>query len=108
MAECHVKHVLAPPTDLEQLAALLQCSDLHIGNDSGPRHIAVACRTPTLTVFLESDPSTWTFPDAQHRVVMPAIAAGEKPNADDTRCKMLEQLMTQARELIGSARPRRS
>ncbi len=63
------QHLLAPPTDLMQLAALIEESDLHIGNCSAPRHIAVAVGTPSLTVMGPTKPENWTYPDSKHQVV---------------------------------------
>lgn len=37
--------------DLGALAGLLACSDLFIGNDSGPRHLAQAVGAPTVSVY---------------------------------------------------------
>lgn len=63
------KHILACPTDLMQLAALLERSDLHIGNCSAPRHIAVAVGTPSLTLMGPTKAANWTYPSPIHRVV---------------------------------------
>jgi ADP-heptose:LPS heptosyltransferase len=62
-------HVLACPTDLMQLAALIAKSDLHIGNCSAPRHIAVAVGTPSLTIMGSTIPENWTYPSPIHRFV---------------------------------------
>jgi predicted lipopolysaccharide heptosyltransferase III len=43
--------VLAPPTDLLQLAALLGRVQLLIANDSGPMHLAAALNTPVVGIF---------------------------------------------------------
>ncbi len=50
---------LAPETDLEELAAVLGRLDLVIANDSGVKHLAVACGTPTLTLFGPTSPRAW-------------------------------------------------
>ncbi|MCP4399941.1 MAG: glycosyltransferase family 9 protein [bacterium] len=63
------RHLLACPTDLMQLAALIENSDLHVGNCSAPRHIAVALGTPSLTVMGPTIPENWTYPSPMHRVV---------------------------------------
>jgi ADP-heptose:LPS heptosyltransferase len=63
------RHLLAPATDLLQLAALIEQSDLHIGNCSAPRHIAVAVGTPSLTVMGPTIPANWTYPGPRHRAV---------------------------------------
>lgn len=44
---------------LRKLAALLHQSALLLGNDSGPRHIAVAVKTPTVSLFGPEDPFEW-------------------------------------------------
>ena len=59
------KAVVAPPTRLREMAALLAVADLHLGNCSAPRHMAVAVGTPTFTV-LGATSWGWTHPAAQH------------------------------------------
>ena len=54
-----------------QLAALLGCSRLILGVDSGPLHLAVAQGTPTLRIFGPTDPrrySAWGSPQ-RHAVI---------------------------------------
>jgi ADP-heptose:LPS heptosyltransferase len=48
--------VLAPPTTIRQLAALLRRSALYVGTDSGPMHLASALGVPTVGLFGPSDP----------------------------------------------------
>lgn len=55
-----------PATDLPQLAAHLHLADLIISTDSGPKHVAVAEGTPTLTLFGSTDPRGWQPPGEQH------------------------------------------
>lgn len=56
--------------DLGRLAALLARSALLVGNDGGPKHLAVAMGTPTLTLFGTEPWEYWTPPnDPRHRVV---------------------------------------
>ena len=43
--------ILAPPTDLHELAALLRRSALMVANDTGPLHLAAALGTPSLGLF---------------------------------------------------------
>jgi len=62
-------HTLACATSLMELAALIQESHLHIGNCSGPRHIAVAVGTPTLTIMGPTYPANWTYPAPEHQAV---------------------------------------
>ncbi|HUT52106.1 MAG TPA: glycosyltransferase family 9 protein [bacterium] len=57
--------VLAPPTDLFELAALYRRADLWVGVDGGPRHIAAAQGLPTFAVLGPSD-DAWTPPGPRH------------------------------------------
>jgi lipopolysaccharide heptosyltransferase I len=43
--------LLAPPTSLLELAALLQHARLFVGSDTGPLHIAAALNTPCVALF---------------------------------------------------------
>jgi len=49
-------NVVAFPTTLPQLAALLSRARLFVGGDSAPLHLAVACSTPTVAVFGPTSP----------------------------------------------------
>lgn len=52
---------------LRQLASILSCADLYLGNDSGPKHLAVAVGTPTITLFGPEDPFEWhPYPQGKH------------------------------------------
>jgi heptosyltransferase I len=44
------------PTTIPQLTALLRRAKLFIGGDTGPLHIAAACRTPIVGIFGPTDP----------------------------------------------------
>ncbi len=53
--------------ELRQMAALFQLSTAYFGNDSGPKHIAVASGLKTLTVFGPEDPFEWhPYPTDRH------------------------------------------
>jgi len=53
---------------LQELGAILQRCDLHLGNDNGTKHVAVAVDTPTLTIFGPNSHISWTYPDERrHR-----------------------------------------
>lgn len=45
-----------PPTSLAELVALVAGAALQLGNDTGPRHIAVACGVPAVVVMGPTDP----------------------------------------------------
>lgn len=63
-----------PATDLVQLAAHLARVDLLITTDSGPKHIAVAEGTPTLTLFGSTDPRGWQPPGPRHDWITHEVA----------------------------------
>lgn len=48
--------VLAPPTDIRQMGALISRCSLFISNNSGPMHISVAVGTPVLSIAGPVDP----------------------------------------------------
>jgi ADP-heptose:LPS heptosyltransferase len=43
-------------TSLKQLAAILQCSVLHVAGDTGSAHIAAALGTPVVSIFGRTNP----------------------------------------------------
>lgn len=49
--------LLAPPTDLRELATLVRHAALFLGCDSGPAHLAAALKVPTVSVFGPTDPA---------------------------------------------------
>ncbi len=52
---------------IRQLAAVIQQASVFAGNDSGPKHIAVAVDTPTVTLFGPEDPFEWhPYPKERH------------------------------------------
>jgi heptosyltransferase III len=44
---------------LPDVIAMLKSAALFVGNDSGPAHMAAACRTPLVVLFADSDPVIW-------------------------------------------------
>lgn len=87
MQQGKYRHLLACPTDLMQLSALIAKSDVHIGNCSAPRHIAVAVETPSLTVMGPTSPKNWTYPSPIHQVVRGNVACLE---CQQTMCETHE------------------
>ncbi len=49
--------LVAPPTSIKQLIALLRRCRLFIGGDTGPLHIAAALKIPTVAIYGPSNPS---------------------------------------------------
>ena len=66
----HTKPIVAPPTDLPQLAALLARLDLLISNDSGPLHLAAAMSTPVIGIFGPTKPELQGPWGEGHEVVL--------------------------------------
>lgn len=52
---------------LRQMSAIMMKAVAYLGNDSGPKHIAVASGLPTVTLFGPEDPFEWhPYPRALH------------------------------------------
>jgi ADP-heptose:LPS heptosyltransferase len=52
-----------------QLAAMIQCCRLYIGNDSGIGHLAAATGIPTLSLFTLTNPAIWAPRGREVRVL---------------------------------------
>ncbi|HEY8206722.1 MAG TPA: glycosyltransferase family 9 protein [Myxococcaceae bacterium] len=70
--------VLAPPTDLDELAALMSACGMTVCNNTGPMHLSVAVGAPTLAFFLRMDMERWGHPFAPHRMVDLTSLAGDE------------------------------
>ena len=68
-ARMNAPSVLAPPTGWQELGALLERAAVFVGNDSGPKHVAVALGTPTVTIFGPTHPVTWHPPTGPHTAI---------------------------------------
>jgi lipopolysaccharide heptosyltransferase III len=68
-ARMRAPSLLAPATGWQELGALLKRCSLWIGNDSGPKHLAVALGVPTVTIFGPTNPRTWHPAEGPHAVV---------------------------------------
>ncbi len=53
---------MAPPTNLDELAALMRAAGLTVTNNTGPMHLSVAVGAPTLGLFLRIDMERWGHP----------------------------------------------
>jgi heptosyltransferase III len=60
---------VAPPTDLDGLAALMQSARLTVCNNTGPMHLSVAVGTPTLALFAHMELARWGHAYPPHRMV---------------------------------------
>lgn len=61
--------VLAPPTNLADLAHVLRNAKAVVTCDTGPMHIAVAVGTPTCAIFVSTDPKRYGYAEAPHLAV---------------------------------------
>lgn len=55
-------------TNSRQLAALIESSNVFLGNDSGPMHLAYAVGTPVVAMFLTTDPNRFHPLGEKHKV----------------------------------------
>ncbi|MBJ6765174.1 glycosyltransferase family 9 protein [Myxococcaceae bacterium JPH2] len=60
---------LAPPTSIDELAALMRAAGATVCNNTGPMHLSVAVGAPTLAFFLRIDMERWGHAQAPHRMV---------------------------------------
>jgi heptosyltransferase-2 len=79
----------APPTTLAELVALIAGAALQLGNDTGPRHIAVALGVPAVVLIGPTDPRHTAHQLERQRVLREAVACspcGLKACPIDQRC----------------------
>ena len=70
--------IVAPETDLDQLAFIFRRAAVVVTNDTGPLHLAVACGAPTVGVFLDDAGLRWAHPGPRFKaVVKPTVDAVE-------------------------------
>jgi ADP-heptose:LPS heptosyltransferase len=83
------KPVISEETQsLFELGAILRKCDLHVGNDNGTKHIAVAIGKPTITIYGPHDPVSWTYPDSSRHKYLKADV--DCPDCDRTKHKCLK------------------
>jgi heptosyltransferase-3 len=65
------------PDGLATLAACLKRCRLFVGNDGGPKHLAVAMGTPTLTLFGDEVSQFWTPPHNPSHLALSGASQGK-------------------------------
>lgn len=80
--------IISFKTSLKEVAALIELSDLFISNDNGPMHIAVAVKTPTLTIYGPSDERCWCPGGPKHKTIRAEVECARcgKQVCEDMRC----------------------
>ena len=79
-----------PDYDLPTLSetfSILNRVDLHLGNDNGPRHFAVAAGTPTVTIFGRPWAANWTPPQKTEHYSL-EFDPGCKSNCNYPKCNL--------------------
>jgi ADP-heptose:LPS heptosyltransferase len=100
--------IIAPRTDLRQLASLIAQVQLLVGNDGAPQHIAQALGTRSLTIFGPTWGVSWTKPvDSRHQYLQEFLDCGP---CDQTQCHFptsVEQGEHSYQECLTRITPRR-
>ena len=104
-----VAHRRALFSTIGELASFLAGSDLFVGNDNGPRHIAVALGVPTVGFFRDVNPTHWTLPDPRHPVLWDRERARGRPVRPDRfiLAPRPEEAVGAAERLLAGSQPRR-
>ena len=102
--------VLAPASDLGQLAALIEAGRLFISSDTGPMHLAVAVGTPTIGLHGATHPEDCGPHGARHRSIQVGMETGsrrQRRRADnsamlsitaETVCQTCDSLLDRSRD----------
>jgi heptosyltransferase III len=77
---------VAPPTDLDRLAALFRRASIVVTNDTGPMHLAAACGAPVLALLHAPEGARWVHP-GPHFV---ALVSPEVPEAVTAAGRLLD------------------
>lgn len=88
--------VIAPPTTIDELAALMGKARLTVCNNTGPMHLSVAVGTPTLAFFKAIEMSRWGHFDPPHRMVDLTFSSDPVSDALSALRAMVEALPQRA------------
>jgi ADP-heptose:LPS heptosyltransferase len=84
-----VLHEILP---LSKLSALLQRCNLFISSDSGIMHLATAVGTPTLAIFINSDPVKFGPKGYKNKIISKIGGKIELKEVFEEACKMVKEL----------------
>jgi ADP-heptose:LPS heptosyltransferase len=85
--------LLAPPTDLDELAAVMELAQMSVCNNSGPMHLSIAVGTPTLGLFVKMDVARWGHPNPPHRMLDLTAEFASIPRACELVTAQVKELM---------------
>ncbi|MBL0060166.1 MAG: glycosyltransferase family 9 protein [bacterium] len=68
-------------TNIGEMAGFLSHCELFVGNDGGPKHLAVAVGTPTVTIFQNDPWEYWTPPNSSLHIAVGG--EGQSPSAEE-------------------------
>lgn len=82
LALAHHHHVSACRTKtVDDIASLMKGADLLVSNDTGVRHVAIACHTPTVGIFAGQPFRYW--PRYDHHEIALKTGSNPQPSVDD-------------------------
>ena len=85
------------------LTALYRNCALYVGPDSGPKHIAVACGIPTVTIFGPGRPSNWNDAENPNNVMLVA-PCDKRPHCVEAECAKLGHIkLITPREVLAAS-----
>jgi ADP-heptose:LPS heptosyltransferase len=87
-----IPYLLVQDLPITQLAALLSCVSLFIGNDSGVSHLAAALKRPTIALFGPTDPVVWAPRNARAFWLQGRAACAPCARERQRRCKQQQCL----------------
>jgi len=91
--------VLAPPTDLNQGAALVEASRMLICNEGGINHISVTTETPSIAIVGATNPVLWC-PDKVFSIHRHLHKPGREPESGDSFDINPVEVLELAKELM--------
>jgi ADP-heptose:LPS heptosyltransferase len=84
---------MAGKTHLGVLAAMIRNAKMIVSNDTGVSHIAAAMKTPSIIIFLASDPNRWAPLDKKrHHIILPDDAANLKYVMRKTEMVLMDEV----------------
>jgi ADP-heptose:LPS heptosyltransferase len=88
-----ISGVLGEILPLPELSALLKRCDLFISSDSGVMHLATAVGTPTLAIFIHSDPQKYGPRGEKNKVIYSPAGKVDLKQVLEEAEKMVDKLM---------------